>query len=377
MAVALAFAPPNAVAATAPPGFVGLQSWEFPSDTRWNQLKVAKVGSFRAQLSWKAIEPKEPVGDCTSNTNPCKHVYDWRSADRLFSAAARRGIRVMPVLLGSPDWASSDNRWPPTSTNRNDRRAFYQFASAAVRRYGPHGTYWNGKSWGTSAVRALEWQIWNEPNLGNYWYGGRPDANDAKAYAEFLKATSTAARRADSAVKIVAAGLPWGDPRVSMMPPDYIKGMNTVSDIWSHISAVAIHPYARDPATVIEGVRAIRSTLYSTAVRRSDGSVDNRGRYRPIWLTEIGWSTSGPRSTFLVSESTQASYLKDLYTRLLSVKSSYRVNGAFWFNLMDIAPPSGTSDAWYYHTGLWRKNGTPKPSWNGLKCVTGAKTTGC
>ncbi|MBW3653183.1 MAG: MBL fold metallo-hydrolase, partial [Actinobacteria bacterium] len=38
-----------------------------------------------------------------------KHVYNWGRYDRLFADAARRGVRIVPVLLGSPRWAVGDS----------------------------------------------------------------------------------------------------------------------------------------------------------------------------------------------------------------------------------------------------------------------------
>jgi hypothetical protein len=47
--------------------------------------------------------------------------------------------------------------------------------------------------------------------------------------------------------------------------------------------------------------------------------------------------------------------------------------GAMWFNLLDVRPPRGKSDAWYYHTGVLDTSNRPKRSWTSLKQVTGAR----
>ena len=90
----------------------------------------------------------------------------------MFADAAANNVRILPVLIGSPRWANWKPQLPPKDAET--RRRFYQFAEAAVARYGPHGEFWRGKPYPAS-VRAVDWEVWNEPNLRNYWGEGRPD----------------------------------------------------------------------------------------------------------------------------------------------------------------------------------------------------------
>jgi hypothetical protein len=88
-----------------------------------------------------------------------------------------------------------------------------------------------------------------------------------------------------------------------------------------------------------------------------------------IYVTEFGWATGRPDRRFQVSERTQASYLRDAYARFIGARNRYNIRGAIWFSLIDIRNP------WFWgeRTGLFRSNGTPKPSWTSLKRVTGAR----
>jgi len=135
--------------------------------------------------------------------------------------------------------------------------------------------------------------------------------------------------------------------------------------IYNSFQAAAVHAYARTPSYAIDyGVRPFRTTL---------NRLLPRGVYRGLWITEIGWATGKPDGRFQVSSSTQASYLQSFYSKLLAIRKSHRIKGAIWFSLADYDDQSW----WAERTGLITRNGTKKPSWFRLKCVTGASTRGC
>ena len=348
----------SASAAAPPRDFVGTQSFADPTDAELNRLGANNVRLFRAQMNWASVEAQRPSG-CSSGTSCTTHTYSWGRYDRMFANAAKRGVRVMPVLLGSPAWAvgtSKDRqRFVPVEGKPGyapwKRQAFYAFAKAAAKRYGSAGTFWKGKSYGTTAVRARYWQVWNEPNLPSYWWY-KPNVAE---YRGLLNGTGPALRAGDPSALVVSAGLPWSN-QAALTPPAFIEKL---FDGGGKADSVAIHPYGKTPDSVMTGLRAARSALNRTPMK-----------LRTLWLTEFGWASSGPSSTFRVSSSTQARYLRETYRKLFAARSSYGVKGAIWFNLKDRRPPAGQKDAWYYHTGLFTRSGTPKPSWTAMKCVT-------
>ncbi len=128
--------------------------------------------------------------------------------------------------------------------------------------------------------------------------------------------------------------------------------------IYRKFSAVGLHPYARTPSLVLEATRAMRVTM---------NDIGRMGS-KYLYLTEIGWASGRPDGRFQVSESTQASYLRDIYGKLIGARHRYNIRGAFWFSLIDVRNP------WFWgeRTGLLRSNGTHKPSWWSLRRVTGA-----
>jgi hypothetical protein len=350
-AVGLAFAPARASAA-APSGFVGLQGWNLPTPFQMSKVSGARVRSYRIQLNWSTVERRRPSGDCSPGGTTCRRYYDWSRYDAFFARAGARRLRVLPVVLGTPRWVHSRQTTPPLGPV--GRRAYMDFTRAAAKRYGPDGTFWAGRGVPRES-RAWYWQIWNEPNLPNYWWKGRPNPGQ---YASFLSAASDAANSGDSDVRIVVGGLPYSTIRGTIDPRAFLRGMVRANpQIYRKFTAVGLHPYARTPSLVQEATRVMRGTMNDLR--------GMRGKY--LYLTEMGWASGRSDGRFQVSERTQASYLRDIFGRLIGVRRRYNIRGAFWFSLIDIRG----ADWWGERTGLLRSSGSEKPAWSSLERVTG------
>ena len=346
--LALTTAPASAAA---PSYFVGLQSWQNPSESQLAKVRGAGVQSYRIQLKWASVERQRPSGDCSPGSTSCTHHYDWSGYDQLFLRAATRGVRILPVLLGSPAWAYSKQTTPPLGPV--GRRSYYDFVRAAAARYGPNGSFWSGTSV-SRELRAHYWQIWNEPNLPVYW-NGRP--NPAQ-YAGFLSGASDAANRGDSDVRIVVGGLPYSTSPGTIDRRDFLRGMFRADrGIYTKFTAVGLHPHARTASLSLQAVRAMRITM---------NDIGRMGS-KYLYLTEFGWATGRPDGRFQVSESDQARYLRDALNGFIGARGRYNIRGAIVFSLMDV---SG-ADWWGERTGLLRSSGSEKPSWSSLERVTG------
>lgn len=340
LAAAATLAPASAFAA-APAGFVGLQSWNNPASGQFDVLRRAKVKVYRQQISWAVVQPRQGK------------PYVWDRYDRIFANAGRQGITILPVLLGSPPWAARKAPYPPNSLS--NRRAFYRFAETAASRYGPNGAFWKERGINGAAVGARSWQVWNEPNLGNYW-NKRPNAAE---YARLVRGTDQAIKRANAGATTILAGLPYS--KYAVAPADFLRAMFRADPkIYNAFGSAAVHPYARTPSYAIDyGVRPFRAAL---------NRLLPRGVYRSIWVTEIGWATGRPDGRFQVREATQARNLEVFYNKLLAIRKSHRIKGAIWYSYAD----RPGADWWAERTGLLRTSGSAKPSWYRLKCVTGA-----
>lgn len=350
--------------------FVGVQAYGEPTVVEWDRVRNANLRTFRMQLDWASVERDRPTG---CNEHACeRHVYDWRRYDRMFTHAAQRGIRILPYLLGSPRWATPDPRWPPVRYRRDyanwKRQAFYDFAKAAARRYGVRGDMWRLNS-SLPEIPARDWQVWNEPNLPNFWWLDERGPKVAQEYAALLKSTSAHLRAGDPAARVVTAGM-TSSLYSSLPPGGFLREVFSVSGAASSVDFIGLHPYAPDPDGMVEQVRLARRGVSPTAARAL-----------PMWLTEVGWSTGGPLgryrapgSTLVERERNQARYLREAYRGLFGTADSLRIRGATWFSLADPRFTSPVPDMWYHHSGLFREDGATKPAWKAMKCVTAAGT---
>ena len=268
-------------ASATPPDFIGIVPPGIASmngaqlDQALGLAQRLHVGLLRQTFDWADIE-----------RSPGR--YDFARYDALMTAASKRGLHVLAVLFNPPGFHSAG---PP----RPSRRGTYPprhpgdlgvFAAVAVRRYGPQGSFWRAHpELKPDPIRA--WQVWNEPSLPAYW----PTGPSPAAYARLLATTARAIRRADPQATIVSAGLP--QTRIGVPFGRFAEGLYRAGAARS-FDVLAIHPYARDAAGVVAAVAAARRLM------------DRHGDRSPIWVTEIGWASSGPSSDFTVGARGQA-----------------------------------------------------------------------
>jgi len=295
-------------------------------------IRDAGAGIVRQPFSWARIE-----------TAP--GVLDFSVYDTVMAAAASAGLKVLPVLMDPPAWRSTA---PATGALRamyppRDVAAMAALASALVRRYGPGGSFWALHP-ELSPAPIHSWQVWNEPNIPAFWATGP----DPAAYVRMLRAVGAAIHAADLYAEVVTGGLPYagsGIPVAQFVDAMYAAGARGTFD------TLAIHPYAANPAGVLEILRLARAQL------------DRLGDpQRFIRATEFGWATGGPPVTITASEATQAALLRDTLAALQQVRGVLRLRGFVVFRWKDVGLNLGQADVWALHTGLLREDGTPKPA---------------
>ena len=171
--------PPPPPPTSSSPGTFGIAAGgaiEWANDTdlarELDGYKTIGASWLRSDLKWSVVE---------SN----RGVFNWSIYDRLVAAAKARGLEIVFTLAYTPSWArpagASDDKYAPS--NPND---FGPFVRAAIARYSPLG------------VKTYE--IWNEPNLQNFW---KPAPNIAQ-YTALLKVAYANAKAADPSVTVLA-----------------------------------------------------------------------------------------------------------------------------------------------------------------------------
>jgi hypothetical protein len=296
--------------------------------------RIAQGGAdlLRAPIKWGHVQPVK------------RGPYNWIEYDTLIGDAALAGIRVLPVVVGSPRYARPGPAEQPT--RKRDLAQFTKFVRKLAQRYGPGGKFWIARP--EIPPRPVSaWQIWNEPNLSHYW-AGSPDPEE---YAAFLERTAAAIHDSQPDAKIVLAGMPEQKARTS--GSRFLEDLYAQKGFSNLFDAAAVHAYSK------------RGTGPLTTVRRIRGVMTRNGDPRkPIWVTELGWGTAGPEGDPRVTTfDGQAANLSESFQRLALQADRLRLASIIWYDWRDRQPTAVDIDHFSFHTGLFSREGEPKPAW--------------
>lgn len=297
----------------------------------------------RADLSWESIQPQGPDN------------YRWHVFDRVVTAAAARGLTVLPVLAYTPPWArpagcNSDKCAPA------DPEAFATFAEAAAVRYAPHGIH--------------TWEIWNEPNIPDFW---KPVPNSA-AYTTLLRMTSQALRHADPSTYVILGGIVEADTgNGGILPTDFLAAVLARGGD-RFVDAVGYHPYTYP---YLASAKTSWGTAWETIGDTPDslrGVLSAHGTPdMPLWITEFGAPTNGPgiasdgRAATIeptathVTEERQASIAADV---VRTAARTPQVSALIWYAERDLRTDTLSKDNFF---GLRRADGSEKPALGALR----------
>ena len=143
-----------------PPGFVGVMAdgplFSSPVVDLPHELDLmagAGVESLRVAFYWDLAQPFAP------GTAPPLGYEDvggvptsFARPDAIVAEAARRNLRMLPVVLRPPVWARADpgQLWSPPRRDTYSRYA--AFLAALVHRYKPGGSFWAQRRPGAAAI---------------------------------------------------------------------------------------------------------------------------------------------------------------------------------------------------------------------------------
>ena len=286
--VALALAAPAPAAAQAELGIRANRIFNDSFDgERWNLhlglVEASGIRLVRSDAFWQAAEPNPPRNGM--------HSYDWTYLDYVALSLANHQLRWQPILDYSALWASSiegEDHAPP-----RDADDYAAYAGAFARRYGRGGSAWSEYDLPVEPA-VTTYEIWNEPNLSQFW----EPAPDAARYMELYVKARAAIKAVDPQAVVLVGGLVPGtgfERELYAARPDAAE----------LIDGIAFHPYAPTAEGVLAEVRNLRRTL----TELGDPDV-------PLHLTELGWVTNGP-SPLRVSEEERARNLEHV-TRALA-----------------------------------------------------------
>jgi hypothetical protein len=328
--------------ARVPSGFVGVTAEDVfagDADYRTANLSIQTaigVQVIRQTFHWSAIE-RQPG------------TYDLSYYDEFVAKAAAHGIEIVPLLFEPPPFY---RRTVPGSTcPPRSNAAFARFAQVLVQRYGREGTLWRERP-DVPRKPVTAWQIWNEPNLRQYWCR-RPNA---RRYVAMLRQVGRAIKSVDRRAKIFTAGLPASRLRGAVPLARFLRGMYRAG-ARRVFDALGLNPYARDH-------RALRALLHKTR-RLMDRHGDRRA---DIWISELGWGDRGVRHRLVVGSRGQATRIRKSFQVIRRERRRLRLRGVVYYSWRDARPyPPRFKDLWGLHTGLLRLDGGFKPAYFAFK----------
>jgi hypothetical protein len=292
--------------------------------------KVTRLG-----MDWRFVEPRRD-----------EYVFDVY--DGIYDALRRRGVRPLWTVLYAPPWAREpgvacprqDCRVPPAP---EAEREWEELLALVTRRY----------------PRSAGIELWNEPNLTTFWQ----PTPEPERYARLLRRGYRAVKRADNRMKVVLGGL--SNRQTSDAGNVSLREfLERVYDAGAkgRMDALSFHPY---PASRTDPVM-VESVLQVLEAREQA-----RDTATPLWVTEIGATTTGTDSELRFTEKQQAETLVDAYERLR------RVPGVEVFIVHTLIDPIEAPDNPEAGYGVLRADGTPRPVLCALAKRVGGKGIRC
>jgi hypothetical protein len=302
---------PAALAARAPNGFFGAM-WDGPvasspdpeQERQFGLMSRSGVESLRVAISWAEMEPA-----------PLPPRFE--KTDRLVSLAARHGVRLLPVVVGTPDWAKQET-FEAGSPPRNPED-YADFLRDLVGRYGPGGSFWSEHP--ELPYRPIrEWQAWNEPHLDGYW--SSPGEGWPAGYVKLLAAAYRAIKGEDPGARVVLAAL--ADYSWRHIARIYDQGGRPYFD------AATLNVYTWRPVFVLKAIRRFKQAMRS-----------HRDGRTPIYLTEVGWPASlhrNPRPAarwqraWETTDAGMARRLRRFFSLAISRRAALGLRRVYWYS---------------------------------------------
>lgn len=312
---------PNTIGMAIPGGM--MQNNQALTDTLLNQAQALGVKWVRTDCNWSWI-------------NGTQNSFDWTWMDYIRDGCNSRGLTMLWILGTVPAWARPSGTietYGPTTTTEQTNYA--NFCSTVVTRYKNDVHYW---------------EIWNEPNLDQFW----SPTPSASTYATLLQRAYNAIKAADPSATVVAGGTGGAGTSpditsVTWWADLYAAGARSYFDIAAH------HPY-NDPTQIASGVYNTGEMANAVTIRNTMNA--NGDSAKPLWATETGLPTSGTNSVTEANQTTGIAGMRDLW---FSRETNSMI---FWYTMQDDKAygASGSTQGDFF--GFVKSDGTNKPVYN-------------
>ena len=201
------------------------------------KAKESGVKWIREDFEWGNIEAE-------------KGKFNWAFTDSVVKIARKNGISVYAIVAYWPSWTREY-----TKEGIDD---YIIFLRELVKHY---------------KNDIHQWEIWNEPNIF-FWQGPK------EMYAELLMKSYIAIKDVDSTAQVLGIS-------TSGIDFDFIQKMQ---ELQAPFDVLTIHPVSS---------KLVESEFISELKKASDMAVLPGGKQRPVWITEMGWTTYTPHNSWV------------------------------------------------------------------------------
>ena len=349
----------------------------------------AEIAKLQGRAKENARKQAARFKATTPSTYPRRN---WDRYDNLVRSAGRVGIKIYFNLTGpGPAWAhvkppnaqrSLRATWKPRPT------AFKQFAQAVGKRF--DGTYRDENSDRAVLPRVSFWSLWNEPNqagwLSPQWENGVAASPGIyrKLHQYGYRGLLASGHHTGKDIILMGETAPLGSDaktaKAPMRPGLFLRELATGAGAAADFAArgpllsngYAHHPYTKNvPPTQVDAnpdsltMANINNlgTLLDGLSAQTSGAIPNG---LALFMTEFGFETNPPDPFSGVPLDSQA--LFNTVGEYQAYKNP-RIASQAQFLYRDVDPvrrhPKTSKAFWFtYQSGLFFRNGTPKPAFN-------------
>lgn len=317
-------------------------------DRAFDEMAASGARMHRLGVSWARVQPSGP------------NEWNWAPFDRVVSAGAARGFKVIINPFGSPNWARKPARRVTDPAKRlremaypDDHKAWKAFVRVLARRY---------------AQTAVGFEIWNEENSSGFW---DPTPGTRGPNPRLYKTIyCDAAKEIRSIRRGAKVGVGGFAPHGGTTMPNHMRASEFLDRLYAAgiascgVNFVAYHPYLirsycdrKDPPIAKTGgileLKAVRARM----VARGRGET-------PLWNTEWGFpsapSPAGAGKTCAYDPAWQAAKIREEY---LYLRALPYVRYHAYFNAVDSYPDGPIADP-FEVIGFLNRDWTRKPSFD-------------
>ncbi len=303
-----------------------------------DSAKSAGAKWVRIGIIWELIQPE-------------KGVYNFSEYDRIIENILDKGLKPLPVVIGTPKWASSceDSPYyyycPPTFNKVDSSKTGYDYLKTFAQKLSER--YKN---------KITHFEFWNEPDTLYFLHDTNQNGTSADEYGYMLKSFYMGIKSGNPDAKVLIGGLAY-DERENLCDKDFLKKLFEFHPfIFLFFDIMNIHLNFRAPEEIPEIVKS--TDKYSRKVWRK----------KDIWVTEISYS---PVKRFQILDgykNGEESFEMYIFDSILeTVKSGVKV--VFWAPLFDY--PSDVDDDFpFKYSGLYTFELSPKKAVNIFKLIS-------